>query len=72
LTVLHPQHKLAYFKTQEWEEVWVETAYNLVCDEFNHLNASSADLDDSDEDDNASDGATDNVRTFYFVFLFLF
>ncbi|KAH8990219.1 hypothetical protein EDB92DRAFT_1756262, partial [Lactarius akahatsu] len=32
--ILHPQHKLAYFKTQGWEELWIETAQNLVCEQF--------------------------------------
>lgn len=33
-TVLHPRHKLEYFKTAVWEEDWVETAEGLVRDEF--------------------------------------
>jgi hypothetical protein len=32
--VLHPRHKLAYFKTARWEEDWVETAASLVREEF--------------------------------------
>jgi hypothetical protein len=35
LEVLHPHHKLAYFKAQDWEDPWIETARNLVCEEFN-------------------------------------
>ena len=35
--VLHPQHKLAYFKTQGWEDDWIETAYNLVHEEFCYI-----------------------------------
>jgi hypothetical protein len=33
--VLHPRHKLSYFKTARWEADWIETAESLVCDEFN-------------------------------------
>lgn len=32
--VLHPRHKLQYFKTSGWEDEWVETARNIVRDEF--------------------------------------
>lgn len=33
-TVLHPRHKLEYFKTAAWEQDWMETAEALVRDEF--------------------------------------
>jgi hypothetical protein len=32
--VLHPRHKLAYFKTAGWEPDWIDTAQELVRDEF--------------------------------------
>ena len=32
--VLHPCHKLAYFKAQGWEEAWIDTAHNIICDEY--------------------------------------
>ncbi|KIJ09551.1 hypothetical protein PAXINDRAFT_45902, partial [Paxillus involutus ATCC 200175] len=32
--VLHPRHKLAYFKTTHWEDEWIKTAEALVCDEY--------------------------------------
>ncbi|KAG2030878.1 hypothetical protein BDR03DRAFT_811169, partial [Suillus americanus] len=28
--VLHPHHKLSYFKSTGWEEEWIETAETLV------------------------------------------
>lgn len=34
VSVLHPRHKLEYFKTAAWEDDWIETAEGLVCDEF--------------------------------------
>lgn len=34
ITVLHPRHKLSYFKTTRWEEEWITTAERLVRDEF--------------------------------------
>lgn len=35
-TVLHPHHKLEYFKTAGWPNDWIETAEGLVHDEFEH------------------------------------
>ncbi|KAG1801225.1 uncharacterized protein BJ212DRAFT_1286670 [Suillus subaureus] len=32
--VLHPHHKLAYFKNTQWEDAWIGTAATLVHDEF--------------------------------------
>jgi hypothetical protein len=32
--VLHPQHKLNYFKTAQWEDGWIKTAELLVRTEF--------------------------------------
>lgn len=34
MLVLHPRHKLEYFKTAAWEDDWIETAEGLVRDEF--------------------------------------
>ncbi|KAG1791478.1 hypothetical protein EV424DRAFT_1265938, partial [Suillus variegatus] len=32
--VLHPQHKLLYFKAADWEDNWIQTAEQLVREEF--------------------------------------
>ncbi|KAI0293009.1 hypothetical protein B0F90DRAFT_1644173, partial [Multifurca ochricompacta] len=32
--VLHPHHKLLYFRSAKWEQEWIDTAEELVCDEF--------------------------------------
>ena len=32
--VLHPQHKLHYFKKAGQDENWIETAKDIVCAEF--------------------------------------
>ena len=34
IIVLHPRHKLSYFKTTRWEDEWITTAEQLVRDEF--------------------------------------
>jgi hypothetical protein len=30
LPVLHPRHKLQYFKKAGWDDAWVNTAYEMV------------------------------------------
>jgi hypothetical protein len=32
--VLHPCHKLHYFKTAGWKKSWIETAHAIVHEEF--------------------------------------
>jgi hypothetical protein len=32
--VLHPRHKLSYFKAARWEDDWIQTAESLIHDEF--------------------------------------
>jgi hypothetical protein len=34
LLVLHPRHKLEYFKAQKWENEWIQAARNIVREEF--------------------------------------
>ena len=33
-TVLHPCHKLQYFKKAGWEESWIKTSHDIVRTEF--------------------------------------
>ena len=33
-TVLHPHHKLSYFKTAGWETKWIDTAEAIVHAKF--------------------------------------
>ena len=37
--VLHPRHKLHYFKTAGWEDDWIETARVIVHAEFDRIYA---------------------------------
>jgi hypothetical protein len=34
LEVLHPRHKLGYFRSAKWDDEWIETAKQIVRDEF--------------------------------------
>ena len=40
--MLHPRHKLDYFKTQQWEADWIATAQELVQEEYNRTYAKEA------------------------------
>ncbi|KAF8154637.1 hypothetical protein B0H34DRAFT_660659, partial [Crassisporium funariophilum] len=37
--VLHPRHKLHYFKTAGWEDDWIKTARTIVREEFDRTYA---------------------------------
>ena len=39
VTVLHPHHKLEYFKKHNWEDAWVDAASDIVRKEFNQTYA---------------------------------
>lgn len=34
LTVLHPRHKLQYFRDANWDDEWIATATGIIRDEF--------------------------------------
>ena len=34
MSVLHPRHKLAYFKEAGWELEWIDRVEGIVCAEF--------------------------------------
>ena len=36
LLVLHPRHKLDYFKTAKWDKEWIDAARQIVRDKFEH------------------------------------
>ena len=39
LLVLHPAHKLKYFSKQDWDKEWIDTAEEIVREEFKRNNA---------------------------------
>jgi hypothetical protein len=45
--VLHPCHKLKYFKTVSWEDGWVDAAEQIVRDEFEHKYTNGSHDDDN-------------------------
>ena len=69
LAVLHPRHKLSYFKAQGWEDSWIDTAHTIIRDEYDRSYA-SARLDVDSDDDYIAVGSVDNsVRVLFFSFL---
>jgi len=54
MLVLHPRHKLDYFKQAGWQVEWVSTAHDLVYDTFNSSYATQYHPGDISED-NSSD-----------------
>ena len=50
LLVLHPRHKLQYFKNAGWLQGWIDTARELVETQFKHVYA-PRDVEEEDESD---------------------
>jgi hypothetical protein len=55
--VLHPRHKLKYFKAQKWDEEWIQTARDIVRDEFERSYKS----ENISGDDNAIEVEVENM-----------
>lgn len=49
--VLHPRHKLTYFKLAKWENDWIDTAEKLLRDEFEWSYAADSCLVECDGDE---------------------
>lgn len=62
--VLHPCHKLSYFKTARWQEEWIETAEVLVRTEFNHSYLELEIIDDNTMDAGPTIDDSQTVRLF--------
>jgi hypothetical protein len=70
--VLHPRHKLAYFKAAGWTQEWIDTAEALVRDKFNLIYSSQ----DSDEpgdvkSEDLGDAANVTVRCAYALWVII-
>ena len=57
LLVLHPCHKLMYFKAADWPDEWINTAKDLVTTEFERTY-----LNHDESDNTRSDDAMDGER----------
>ena len=61
--VLHPRHKLNYFKKAGWEDDWIETARDIVRTEFDQTYA----FMDIDIPDSESETRSALVSIFFYV-----
>ena len=55
LLVLHPRHKLEYFKRNGWRDSWIEAAHDIVRDEFDRSYASKNTASEGDVMEASSD-----------------
>jgi len=54
--VLHPRHKLNYFRNAGWDDVWIQTARQIVRDKYQQsYKAQSEDLLDKKASNDESD-----------------
>ena len=58
--VLHPQHKLEYFRQAGWEDEWIDTAETIVRDEFAKSYSSFNTSGGGDIKDNLDDAGSDS------------
>jgi len=66
--VLHPRHKLEYFKKHNWEELWIQTAHEIVREEFDQ-SYTAMDIG-VDEGSMQVDSNNDTVRFFLLLLNF--
>ena len=74
--VLHPRYKLAYFRQQQWEDAWVQTAENITREAYKasyaniNVAASSAPVDGAQEGDDGMNLDDEVRRKCYPLYLF--
>ncbi|KAH9011825.1 hypothetical protein EDB85DRAFT_1878177 [Lactarius pseudohatsudake] len=66
--VLHPCHKLEYFKNTKWEGAWIQTARSIVQDEFTQSYESVEGANDEGDTEHDDDEADKQFISFLFVF----
>ena len=57
LLVLHPCHKLEYFKKHKWESEWIEAARSIVQEEFSQSYQPIKGYDDDDMEGSCQEAA---------------
>ncbi|PPQ81717.1 hypothetical protein CVT26_007779 [Gymnopilus dilepis] len=68
LTVLHPRHKLEYFKKHGWEVLWIDTARQIVRDEFSR---SYVPVEADDAGGDAAGHGHNNVKSMFLLDILL-
>ena len=67
--VLHPCHKLTYFKNEGWELEWIRTAEKIVHNEFEHSYASQ--FSSGQEEEAVVSELLDFPEVFFFYWLIM-
>jgi hypothetical protein len=65
--VLHPSHKLEYFKQADWDDEWCEAALDIVRTMFECAYINS-EVEDEDDDDEVSTNFIPSLTFFFFQF----
>jgi hypothetical protein len=55
LLVLHPRHKLEYFKKNRWHDSWIKAAYDIIHKEFNRSYPLMGNMSEGDNMEESSD-----------------
>jgi hypothetical protein len=66
--VLHPQHKLSYFKAAHWDDSWIKTVEQLIREEFERSYSSAY----VDSDLGCEEDAMESNGDMWMVFFYLF
>ena len=62
-SVLHPQHKLDYFSQAGWPSDWIETAENLVREEFERTYKNLGQHGEDTNDSNAAEPSSEESES---------
>jgi len=66
LLVLHPHHKLEYFKKQKWEATWIQAAHDIIRHKFDHSYALVGVQGDGDGTQVGNSEAVSRIKLLYF------
>ncbi|KAG1889594.1 uncharacterized protein F5891DRAFT_965506, partial [Suillus fuscotomentosus] len=70
-TVLHPQHKLAYFKAVQWEDGWIKITEQVVRKEFEDSYSSINDDSDTGYENDVFKSNNDAQMASFILFCFV-
>ena len=69
--VLHPHHKLHYFKSAMWDKDWIATAKQIVRDEFERKYKDSVDSDAASNTGTGHDTVSANLKKVHSFSVFI-
>ena len=71
MQVLHPHHKLAYFRKLKWSSDWVDLAEALVCEEFErNYTAIFEDVEEGEDENDDEVSPKPKVSYFHLYLMF--